>query len=96
MKKNERYTFTGAQPLQMYDQLSLVSNVYLSVVELMVDDMADKCGDRESVPSGAFQAEADMRIEVMREYINKCRATLTAVYTLLDSKIAEKTDTAAS
>ena len=78
MKKNEQYTFTGTQPLQMYDQLTLVSNVYLPVVTMMVDDMAD------------------MRFEVMREYIAKSRATLTAVYTLLDSKIAESTDTAAS
>lgn len=37
-----------------------------------------------------------MRFEVMREYIAKSRATLTAVYTLLDSKIAEGADTAAS
>ena len=48
------------------------------------------------VPSGGFRTEADMRFEVMREYIAKSRATLTAVYTLLDSKIAENTDTAAS
>ena len=46
MKKNEQYTFTGTQPLQMYDQLTLVSNVYLPVVTMMVDDMADKCEDR--------------------------------------------------
>ena len=39
MKKNEQYTFTGTQPLQMYDQLTLVSNVYLPVVTMMVDDM---------------------------------------------------------
>ena len=96
MKKNEHYTFTGAQPLQMYDQLTLVSNVYLPVVAMMVDDMADRCGDREFVPSCGFRTEADMRLEVMREYIAKSRATLAAVYTLLDSKIAEGADTAAS
>ena len=96
MKKNEQYTFTGIQPLQMYDQLTLVSNVYLPVVTMMVDDMADKCGDRDLVPSGGFRTEADMRFEVMREYIAKSRATLTAVYTLLDSKIAAGADTAAS
>ena len=76
--------------------LTLVSNVYLPVVTMMVDDMADKCEDRDLVPSGGFRTEADMRFEVMREYIAKSRATLTAVYTLLDSKIAEGADTAAS
>ena len=96
MKKTERYTFAKAQPLQMYDQITLVSNVYLPVVELMVDDIEDKCRDRKIVETCGFHEEVDIRMEVLHEYIAKCRATLTAVYTLLDSKIAEGTETAAS
>ena len=96
MKSTKECIFQAEQVLDMYDQLTLTSNGYLPVIAMMADDVARLSGNKDLMRPSTGQDEVGMRVGVLLNYVGQCRATLTAVYTLLDSKIAEKTDTAAS
>ena len=96
MKSTKECIFQAGQVLDMYDQLTLTSNGYLPVIAMMADDVERLSEDEETMRTITGREEVVTRLEVLLHYVGQCRATLTAVYTLLDSKIAESTDTAAS
>ena len=96
MKNAKEYNFQAGQVLDMYDQLTLVSNGFLPIIEMMASDVENMSSGKKLMMTSTGCEEAGMRMEVLLHYISQCRATLTAVYTLLDSKIAEGTETAAS